>query len=159
MLDKFNANIIKVLEYILLVLSVVMCVDVFLQIILRYFTTVSISWMDELARFLLIISTMVGLPIATHQAAQLDVKYFVNLMPKTARMVVLAIVDVLTIGFYGFLINYGSTLTLQGMKTISTCMRIPMGYIYAIVPISAVLCLYFTAVHLVALIRSRGEVS
>lgn len=158
MLNKVNTTIIKILEYILLVLSVVMCLDVFLQIILRYFTTMSLSWMDELARFLLIISTLVGLPIATYQAAQLDVKYFVDLLPKKVRTVILAIVDILSMVFYVLLIYYGAILTKQGMKTISMCMQIPMGYVYVIVPITGVLCLYFVAVHLYELIRSKGDV-
>ncbi len=156
-IDKITKVVVKVNEAILLVLIVLMTVDVFGQVILRYFTSLSINWMDEVARYSLVILTMFGMPMATHYASQLDVKYFVGLLPLKLRIVVVAIADLISIAFFSMLIYLGIQLVSQGMSQLTVTTRVPLGYIYICIPVCSLFTVYFMVIHLVKMIKSKGE--
>lgn len=154
--NKITKAVINVNKAILFIIMVAMVVDVFAQVLLRYFTTMSISWMDELARYLLILMAMFGMPLATYYSAQLDVKYFVNLAPPKVRFVLFIIIDLMSILFYAILVYLGYQLMKIGMRQTSVSLQIPVGYIYLSIPICSALTIYFQVAHLIQIIRTKG---
>jgi TRAP-type C4-dicarboxylate transport system permease small subunit len=61
------------------------------------------------------------------------------------------LIHLLSIGFFGLLVVHGIPMVERTMRQFSSAIRIPMGYIYAAVPVGAALVLLFAVEQLVRL--------
>lgn len=141
LLDKYS-----ILEERLLVASLALNVlIVFVQIVMRSIFNHSISWSEELSRYIFIWQIWLGASVACHynEHLKVDLIYSVFQSP-TAHKCIRIFVDVVWLAFNIFLTYQGMKL-LQSMNArhaLSSGMRLPLVYIYASLPISAlVICI------------------
>jgi TRAP-type C4-dicarboxylate transport system permease small subunit len=130
----------------LALLMAIMTVDVLWGVFTRYAMGSQASWSEELARFLLIWIGILGAAYASGQNMHLaidllspklegDSKRWLNIIIKT--LIILFAFCVLIIG--GFRLLYIS----QVLGQLSPALRIPMWIVYAVVPISGILIIYY----------------
>ena len=128
------------LEEILLVSSLAFTVGlVFLQVIMRYIFQDSLSWSEELARYLFLWQIWLGASFAVKKHAHLRIEAVVdNVPPKIARCMQ-CIALIVWFAFSLFLAIKGSELALLLLKRgqVSPAMRMPMGWVYASVPVGS----------------------
>lgn len=136
--DKFE-------EYLLCGSLVLTTLIVFLQVIMRRIFNNSLTWSEELTRYIFIWQIWLGVSIAQRNKQHIKVELFTSIV-KNEKVV--AIVDILAtlilIAFNIFLVIYGSELVSQMITrgNLSGAMRMPMWIVYLAVPVSAfVLCL------------------
>jgi len=122
-----------------------------LQIVSRVFFT-AVGWTEEVARFLIIWLTFLGAALAWHQARHIAVTFLVDFLPKTPRHAMRIVALVVTCSFAVALTWLG--LLYMEMSTFqrSPALRIQMTYIYAVIPLSAVLIAWFSLTDLLRLI-------
>lgn len=136
----------KYLGHILVFLMVLMTLDVLWGVLTRYAFGSQADWSEELARFLLIWIGTLGAAYASGQRMHLAIDL---LMPKLSEidqrrlfilinsLIILFSVAVLIIG--GFRLMY----VTQVLGQLSASLRIPMYLVYAILPISGILVVYY----------------
>ena len=124
---------------LLVVSGAAMAVIVMLQIIFRFVIFVPLPWSEELARYLMIWTGMVGSFVALREGRHIGVTMVVDRLPPRAATWVSVFVQAATILFLVVLTQQGFALTLVNLSQLSPAMRIPMFYPYLAVPVGAAL--------------------
>lgn len=141
-----KATIDKYLSYILVFLMALMTLDVLWGVFTRYALGSQADWSEELARFLLIWIGILGAAYAAGQHMHLSIDL---LMPKLSTgsqrrlfisinvLIIVFAVTVMVIG--GFRLMYITNVLGQ----LSAALRIPMYLVYAVLPLSGLLVVYY----------------
>lgn len=124
---------------LLVVFGSVMSVVVMLQILFRFVIYIPLPWSEELARYLMIWTGMVGSFVALREGRHIGVTLIVNRLPPRVAAGVAVFVQVLTILFLVILAKQGLALALINLNQLSPAMRIPMFFPYLAVPVGAAL--------------------
>lgn len=141
-----RAKIDNILGYFLVLLMAVMTIDVLLGVVTRYVLGSQLSWSEELARFLLMWIGILGAAYVSGQKkhlaiellqTKLNIKQQKNLGVFINLLIILFAVTVMIIG--GLRLIY----ITQTLGQLSPALRVPMAFIYAVVPLSGLLILYY----------------
>jgi len=128
----------------------------FIEVVRRPFGG-SFVWYDEFVGYLLVWLTLLGAALARSQHQHIGVDNLLDkLSPKTRRGVTLSshIVMVLV---HVVLFVYGSQLVTRFLSERAITVDIPIGYVYAIIPLSAILMLAIEAIHIARWFRHDGS--
>ncbi len=155
-MKKLTNAIVGFLRIVCTVLIVSLGVVVALQIVSRVFK-ISMPWAEELARFALVWLTFVGCSLGIYTKGHLGVNFIVEKLPNGVRKAVMLLAKLVIIAFFLILLVYGIKLSQTSMKNLSSTMRWPMGWVYSVIPFSAVFSLYFQLVDLLDLLRPEKE--
>jgi TRAP-type C4-dicarboxylate transport system permease small subunit len=94
-------------------------------------------------------SALLGAAVAYRRKGHLGMDILVMHLPHHWQRAVEVTLQVLSIGFFGVLVIHGIPLVERTMRQLSSAIRIPMGYIYAAIPIGSALILLFAIEKLV----------
>jgi TRAP-type C4-dicarboxylate transport system permease small subunit len=114
---------------------------VFLQFFTRYVLNDSLAWTEEIARYGLMCITFIGGAMVTRRNSHIAVVLLPNLLPAGAGRVLLALVDLITLGFLG-LLAYFSVLIVERMQVQRmTVIDLSMSYVYGVIAFGCFLML------------------
>ncbi len=142
-----NRNrITKILELVLVYLMAFLVINVLWQVASRYLLKSPSSFTDELARFLMIWIGLLGAAYMTAEKEHISLDAFLKKRnPETQKKLKFFISLVIIIFSITVLIIGGSWLVysrhLLGIK--STALNLPMAWVYAVIPISGLLIIYY----------------
>jgi TRAP-type C4-dicarboxylate transport system permease small subunit len=110
---------------------------IFVQVVMRYVFNHSLAWTEELARYLFIWESWIGISIGAKRGKHIKIELLTNVMKGKPLAFVLTLADLFTLFFIVVLIYYGAELTdkVLAMTTRSSALRIPMWMIYASLPV------------------------
>ena len=135
------------LKWILIILLTVMVIDVSLQVFSRYVLQQSSSVTEELATFLLIWVGLLGAAYAYREKAHLGIDLISDRLSSKGKfyseiivLIVVVLVSFFVFVFGGLRLVY-ITFTLNQL---SPAMRINMGLIYSVVPITGILIILYS---------------
>lgn len=155
-MEKLAASVDRMVEVVLVSLMAVMVVVVSWQVATRYLLNDPSSITEELASYLLIWISLLGAAYAVRRRAHLGIDILVRAMEPRGRRAA-AYVGLATIATFALLVLVVGglrivyvTLTLD---QISAALRIPIGYVYLVLPFSGVLMMFYAAVAAAALHR------
>jgi TRAP-type C4-dicarboxylate transport system permease small subunit len=114
---------------------------VFLQVVLRYVFRTGVEGLDEVPRYLFVWLVMIGAAAAMERGEHTALVYFRDRLGPTGR--VLLAVATTVLGMLLFLSMIRSSLTLVPNANLQTSpgLALPLGYVYAAVPVGATLIL------------------
>lgn len=123
-------------EYFVVVTMAVMTLLVFFQVIMRYIFGSSLSWSEELARFIFLWVSWIGASYAVKERTHFRVEMFANLLHGKNRRYFELFILLIWFVFALIMAYLGTELVLFLMETgqISAAMEIPMSWVYASVP-------------------------
>lgn len=142
----------KLEEYFLVYTMILMVVIVFIQVIFRYILNNSLSWSEELVRYIFVWQVWLGASLGMRINKHIRVDMLVKVLPNLPQKILDILTNLLVLAFYLFLIIYGFQY-LQDViskNMTSTALGIPLAYVYASLPIGSVII----AVRYVTLICS-----
>ncbi|MGB3798356.1 MAG: TRAP transporter small permease [Lewinella sp.] len=128
----------KILGYVLVIMLAVMTLDVLWGVFTRYVMSNQASWSEEMARFLLIWIGILGAAYASGQRMHLSIDLLDNKPVKLiASLIILFALGVMVLG--------GTRLVMltAELGQRSPALGVPMSLIYAVVPISGLLIIYY----------------
>ncbi|MGU3492406.1 TRAP transporter small permease [Xanthobacteraceae bacterium A53D] len=120
-----------------------MMVVTFGQVVSRYALSNSLSWSEELGRYIFVWITFLGMAAAFQSKAHIALDFLIHLLPaKPSRGLV--IFNTLLVALVGVaLVVGGVSLIKFGMKQRSAALGLPMYYVYSVIPFSGVMLTYF----------------
>lgn len=120
-------------ETLLVVLLATMAGLIGLQVFMRYVVESSLSWSEELARYLFIWSTYIGAAYAVRKRAHIRVTAAVDRLPLRARHGVNLLTHAAFITFAVIVIWQGYVMTarISRFGQTSSSLGIPMAWVYA----------------------------
>lgn len=148
-MTRLHTVLEKLLELALILLMAVMVLDVLWQVATRFLFGDPSVWTEELARFILIWLGTLGAAYGVAKGFHLEMDYLLNKLKGTARknadriiLGIIALVGALVFLAGGLRLVW---LTAQLSQT-SPALGLPMSGVYAALPLSGVLIVFF-AVH------------
>ena len=155
LMKKAEDILLKVTGWFMAVLIFAMMVDVFAAVISRYVLKSSIPFAEELGRYIFVWITFTGMArcVATDKHVALDLlSHALHGGKKKAWELA---INVISMVFFGFITWSGVMLCMVGAKQKSPTMRIPMQYMYVIIPICGILSLFFLIMKISRLLKKE----
>ena len=149
-METFRHSLLEIEKIVNRGVEVVCCsllvgitVLIFVQIIFRYLLQNSISWSEELARYMMIWTVFLAAGYVLSKGAHANIDMLINRFSPTMRMVLEKGSLLLIMAFAVIMIRYGLMLMRFGSRQISSALGVPMGYVYLAIPIGGVLLLFY----------------
>lgn len=155
-IHKLGKWLDKLGEYICLVMLFAMVVITGAQIICRVFFE-ALSWSEELARYLLVWSSIIGAACVYRRAGHINVSIIQDLLPSKGKMIMQIIVHILCGVFFALMIYFGFIYMGKMANQLSPAMRLPMSIMYASIPVGGILLLYQAIDGILALLFDKEE--
>ncbi len=150
----------KVLGYAISVLVGMMALVCCWQVITRFVLNSPSKYTEEILRYALIWTTMLGVPYAYGQEKHIAINIFTkNFSPKgnlATKMVIEVIVMILCVTIF---IMGGMMVTMNSAGQISPALQMPMPFYYVGLPICGVLTLLYSLQRMAGFIRQMKEVA
>ena len=145
-------NIDRVLEFILITLMVLLVLDVIWQVFARYILKNPSSFTDELARFLLIWVGLLGSAYAHGKKMHLSIDILPQSLKGNSKIILNRVIQLVIMLFASTVMCIGGGrlvyITLY-LEQYSSSLQIPLGFIYAVIPLSGLLIIYYALYHLI----------
>jgi TRAP-type C4-dicarboxylate transport system permease small subunit len=143
---KLRTQIDSILEKILVVIMSLMVINVLWQVFSRYVMANPSSFTDELARYLMIWVGVLGAAYVAGKGNHVAITYFTEkFTPANLKKVQVIInLTILAFAILGMLIG-GMRLVYITLvlEQLSPSLKIPLGAVYAVIPISGLLIIYY----------------
>ncbi|MFY0712224.1 TRAP transporter small permease [Seonamhaeicola sp. NFXS20] len=146
----FN-SVVRFMEIFLIVIFALLVFDVLFQVFSRYVLKASFSWTEEFARFSLIWMSILGAAYLNAKRAHLSMDFLYRKFSDTTKKKVSIIIEILIFLFALIVMVIGGfnlVYTTLHLGQLSGTLRIPLGYIYAILPFSGLLIMWFSVIHI-----------
>lgn len=147
-MDKIYNTLNKSIEAILVVIFGLLVIDVVWQVVSRYVIGQSSSFTEEFARFALIWLTVLGAAyINGSKEGHLSMDFLLAKLPPEKKASRQKVIQVLMAVFALVVMIIGGgnlVYTTLSLGQISPALQVPLGYVYAIVPISGLIIIFFS---------------
>ena len=131
----------RVAEGLLAALMAVMCVLVFVGVTFRYVLLDPISWTEEVGRFCLVWVSFIGTYLAHRRSQHIAVTVLVDRLAPARQRHVRIVVSALLAVFMMMLMVQGTAYTTAFARYYSPILELPLGIVYAALPVAATLML------------------
>lgn len=147
--------VVRNLEEILAgTLMVLMAIATLLNVIGRYFLNSPIPWAEEFSRYAFIWLVFIGAVVCTKRGRHICIDLVVLNLPKKVQPFVVFVANAATVVLMLILIYYGTILAASATQPTST-LNIPTYIVYMVVPLSAVLILFYTIRDMLRVVRGE----
>jgi TRAP-type transport system small permease protein len=134
-------------------LLAVMTLAVFVQVLTRFTGLAGIDGIDEVPRYLFVWLVMIGAAAAMHRAEHTRLEYFEQRFGPRGQAVLTVVTNGVGMLLFLSLIRTSFVLVPNAQFQTSAGLGLPLGYVYAAVPVGAVLIMLPMVWRLVAALR------
>ena len=143
-LDAFCDRLNRVTEFVVAILLAATVIVTLLQVLFRYGLDSSLSWSEELARYVFIWTIFLGMASATRRGEHMAVTALSTVVPAGALRSLAALIIAICLIFFGVVLYTTVILTSNAIPQLSTALEISVSLVYVSAPIGALL----TTLHL-----------
>jgi TRAP-type C4-dicarboxylate transport system permease small subunit len=146
-MTKAYHKINRIIEIVLVTIFSLLVVDVLWQVFSRYVIGQSYSFTEEFARFALIWLSILGAAYLNGKREHLSMDFLVRKLNGNQLKRRMQIIEILMFVFALVVMVIGGgnlVYTTLYLGQISAAMGVSLGYVYAIVPISGLLIMFFS---------------
>jgi TRAP-type C4-dicarboxylate transport system permease small subunit len=136
-------------RWLLIVLLAAMAVIIFTNVTLRYTTSQSIVWAEEVARHMMIWLTFLGAGPVLRYGGHIAVENLQDAFPRPVGIALRVLVAALLLAFFGFMIWYGWLYLQRTRYQLTAATQISFAYIYSAMLVGGVLLV----VHFLLIVR------
>lgn len=127
------------LGYLAGLILAIMAGAVFLQVLLRYAGWAGIDGLDEVPRYLFVWLVMLGAAAAMHRGEHTLLSYFRDRLGRRGRALAIIAANAAGIALFASFIKLSFVLVPNAQYQTSAGLGLPLGYVYAAVPVGAAL--------------------
>ncbi len=154
---KLFAFLNKRIEELIIVAALgTMSVAIGLQVFMRYVVQSSLSWSEELSRYLFIFFVYAGISYGVRMKRHVRVEAFTLWLPERTQAWIRVISDLLFLFFSVIVIYHGYFVAARILRLdqVSPALELKMGYVFSTLPF----CYVLTSIRLIQNLRaSIGE--
>ena len=141
-----------VVAFLLTIAASSMIISMFLQVVFRFVFNSPLYWTEELSRYSFIYIVFIGAAWAGKQGMHLGVDYFTSKLPEQA-----VIIDLLVLVFSAVIVIVGAQVIPINFKQFSPALNVPMGAVYAAIPMGFLLLFIYYLDHLMEDLGMRRQ--
>lgn len=147
-MHKAKAGIMKGLGIVIIALFVFMTLIGSYQIVTRYFFNKPSTVSEELLTYSFTWMSLLASAYVFGKRDHMRMGFLADKFTGPGRRYLEAAIDLLTFAFAGVVMVYGGiSITKLTMIQTTASLRVPMGYIYVIVPVTGVLIMLFSLMN------------
>ena len=147
-MDTFERALMRVNRAALVALLAAMALIIFANVVLRYTTSQSIEWAEEVARHLMIWLTFLGAGPVLRYGGHIAVDNLQDSLPRGVAVAVRLLIAALLFAFFGFMVWYGLQYMERTQYQLTASTQVSMAWVYAAMPVGGVLLLLHWALVL-----------
>lgn len=155
MFKKIN----RFIEVFLVIIFALLVLDVLWQVFARYVLNTSFTFTEEFARFALIWLAILGAAYLNARREHLSMDFVFQKLSFKNQTKVSVLVEVFIFLFALIVMVIGGlnlVYTTLHLEQLSGTLRIPLGYVYAILPFSGLLIMYFSIHHISNILNQKS---
>ena len=159
-MTKLFILINKIIEYLLISIFGLLVLDVLWQVFSRYILGRSFSFTEEFARFALIWLTILGAAYLNGKREHLAIDIFLKKLSPEKLVRRYKMIEILIFFFALIVMVIGGgnlVYTTLYLGQVSPAMHISLGHVYAIVPFSGLLIMFFSVYHFMTIGNQEGS--
>ena len=118
---------------------VILVLDVWLGVLVRYVVPLPITFTEELARYLMIWMALLAVSCGISRREHIGVLVLFERFPRPVRKWLVIVFDAIAFLFFGFLLVYGLGFVERGFSRLTMIYDIPKGWPFIGVPLAAAL--------------------
>lgn len=134
----------KVIEVICILSLSSMSLLAMLQVFYRYVLHNSLTFSEELIRYLFVWTVFLGAAILLRKNGHAALGFLVDKMQEKYRQVILSFGSLVTSIFVVILVFKGFELTFDFHRNQSVAMGIPMSFVYAAIPVGSLFMFFYS---------------
>ncbi|MBQ4425891.1 MAG: TRAP transporter small permease [Lachnospiraceae bacterium] len=142
----------KFIEYLMLLLISVMLIVGFAQVFCRYVLSNSLSWSEELMRFIYVWVIMIGINLGIRHKSLAAITALSDIIAKKSKIAAktMSIVCLLVQLFVCVILSWYGYQYMVTAKQTSAAMLIPMKYVYVALPLGGFLGVIYTVESMIS---------
>lgn len=139
-LQHASARVNALMEKLLLVTGVAISVILFAQVLARYMGA-SLSWSEEVGRYLLVAITFLGATVAYKRANFIGLAGFGAKLGPAMERAIVRLLQLLTLALFGLITWFGVFYSITSWEQASTAVQMPMSIPLSVIPLSGIVFL------------------
>ena len=147
LLSTLSDHVNRVVEWLLFTIGVAFSLILFAQVLARYMGN-SLSWSEEVGRYLLVATSFLGATVAYKRAEFIGLAGFGSKFGPVVERGIVRLLQLLTLACFGLVTWYGVGYTLKAWDQTSSAVQMPMSLPISVLPISAAIFLLHVLVDL-----------
>lgn len=154
-MEKIKCIIDKLMEYLCIALMSIMTLLVTWQVFTRYVLNTPSAISEVLARYLFVWLVVAAAAYVFGQREHMCIEYFKNKLPDQIKNIVEIVIEVIILIFAGVvMLKGGWSMTVAQMVQIDATIKIPMGIIYAIIPIGGGITVFYCIYNITQIVQT-----
>jgi len=147
------AKLIRLLEYVVILLMAVVTVSVIAEIAMRTFADTSLIVTDELSRYLMVWTALLAAAILVHEDGHVRIALVEGMLGRRGALLLFILSQVITLGFFGVVIASSLIMlpTLAQQNTVT--LGISIVWFYLALPVSSLLIVALTVRNTLSRLR------
>ena len=157
-MKKLKQMIDKAVEWFSIALVVVMVLLVLWQVIARYLLNSPSSFSEALTRYLFVWLVLITSTYAFGSRDHMYISALNDRLRGKTRTAVNLLIEVLTILFAACVMVFGgSIITRMQMVSLDSSLHIPMGVVYAVIPVCGVITVFYCICNIIEELEKAKE--
>ena len=153
-LSRLDRVLVAANGFVIVALLGAMACIVFANVTLRFLTSESLVWAEEVARYLMIWMTFLGAGLALRRGLHVAVGGVQQALPARAGLVLRGVVVALMLAFFGLMVWTGMDYMDRMGRQVTPATRISFKWIYAAMPVGFALLVLHMAFALPVWLRT-----
>lgn len=156
-MSKIAKGVDILILIIISIITSIMIISTFLQVVFRYLFSNPLFWSEELARYCFIYIVFIGGAWAGKNLSHLGVDFFVSKFPQKTINFLDIFINTLVIIFSVLITVISIPVIKINMKQYSPALEVPMGLVYCAVPVGFMLTAFYYTLHLFNAIKAENQ--
>ena len=152
-MEKIYKQVNRIIEFVLVAIFALLVLDVLWQVFGRYVLKQSFSFTEEFARFALIWLSILGAAYLNGKREHLSMDFLLQKLKPEKLSKRMQVIEILMFVFALVVMVIGGgnlVYTTLYLGQVSPAMHVSLGYVYAIIPISGFLIMFYSIYNIKA---------
>jgi TRAP-type C4-dicarboxylate transport system permease small subunit len=142
---------------VLIGMASVMLIIGFMQVFWRYVLQASLSWSEELLRYMYVWVIFLGVSLGIRKRIHVAIEAFITFLEGRVRYTFVMFVHLLTVVFFVLVVVIGIRFTIHNLGQTSPAIQLPMSLVYIAIPLGGCLALLFAIEEWVKAAKAGGN--
>lgn len=158
-MNKFMDKLFKGVDYFTGILTGLMVLFVFLNVVLRTFFNSGLTWSEELARYLFVFVTYIGAVSAMRVNGHLGVDTLISRMKPQIQMLMYIVSQLLIAGIMCILVVGTQKMVMQNINSHTAALGISYAVLYGVGFITGIAIALMAVANIIYAIKHSDEIS
>ena len=134
-MKKLDTVLMKIENFIVISSLSGMFISILLQVILRYLFGKPLLWSEEVARYLFVYFSLIGISYGIKENSHIRMVAFIQLLPERIQSIIDFVLNIMIAALFLWLAPQSIPFLGTQMKIYATATEIPMIFVYAVLPV------------------------